>query len=122
MTSPAVAMSPGTDVAVLTTALLEARQRSMPIVDCGRVVGIVTRRDIVRVIARDDATIAKDVRHRLDVYGGASRWQVAVHEGVVTIGDEFDDETDRHVATMLAESVPGVIRTTAFAPHEEDDR
>jgi CBS domain-containing protein len=122
MTSPVVGMGPGTDVALLATALLEARHRSMPIVDGGRLVGIVTRRDIVRVIARDDATIAKDVRHRLDIYGGESRWQVAVHDGVVTIGDDFDDETDRHVATVLAESVPGVLRATAFAAHEEDDR
>lgn len=122
MTTPVTAMGPGTDVAVLAKALLDAGQRSMPIVDGSRVIGIVTRRDIVRVIARDDATIAGDVRHRLEIYGGDRRWHVDVHDGIVAIGDEFDDETDRHVATVLAESVPGVVRATAFAAHEEDDR
>lgn len=122
MTTPAIAMGPGTDVAVLAKALLDAGYRSMPIVDGSRVIGIVTRRDIVRVIARDDHTIAEDVRHRLEIYGGDRRWRVEVHDGMVAIGDQFDDETDRHVATVLAQAVPGVVRATAFATREEDDR
>jgi CBS domain-containing protein len=122
MTTPAVAMGAGTDVAVLARALLDAGYRSMPIVDGARVLGIVTRRDIVRVIARDDHTIAEDVRHRLEIYGGDRRWRVEVHDGMVSIGDQFDDETDRHVATVLAQAVPGVVRATAFAARDEDDR
>lgn len=125
MTTPVDAMGAGTDVAVLAKVLLDAGHRSMPIVDGSRVVGIVTRRDIVRVIARDDHTIAEDVRHRLEIYGGARRWQVEVRDGMVTIGDQFDSdqgdaETDRHVATVLAEAVPGVVRATAFAARRSD--
>lgn len=122
MTTPVTAMGPGADVADLAKALLDARLRSMPIVDGSRVIGIVTRRDIVRTVARDDATIAADVRHRLEIYGGEGRWRVDCRDGVVTIGDQFDDEGDRHVATVLAEAVPGVARANAVAVHEEDDR
>lgn len=122
MTTPVVAMSPGTDLAVLARALLDAGRRSMPIVDGSTVVGIVTRHDIVAVIARGDRAIADDVRHRLEIYGGGHRWQVEARDGMVSIRDKFDDETDRHVATVLAESVPGVVRATALAAHEEDDR
>lgn len=42
------------------------------------------------------------------MYAKAYQWTVEVHDGVVAIGDEFDDATDRHVATVLAEVVPGV--------------
>ncbi len=119
MSTPVTAMGPGTDVALLAEALLDAHQRSMPIVDGSRVVGIVTRRDIVRTVARDDETIAGDVRHRLEVYGGPDRWRVDVHDGVVTIGDRLDDESDRHVATVLAEAVPGVTRASAVTLHED---
>ena len=115
MTTPVVAMGPGTDVALLGKALLESGFRSVPIVEGSVVVGIVTRRDIVRAIARDDDTIAADVRHRLEIYGGCGRWHVEVHGGVVSIADEFDDETDRHVATVLAEAVPGVTRASTVA-------
>lgn len=121
MTTPVEAMSPGTDVAVLAKALLDADRRSVPIVDGTRLVGIVTRRDIVAVIARDDATIAGDVRQRLESYGGDRRWRVSVTDGIVTIGDQFDDATDRHVVTVLAESVPGVVRATAHIARSEDD-
>lgn len=118
MTTPVTAMAQGADVAELAAALLDAHQRSMPIVDGSRVVGIVTRRDIVKTVARDDATVATDVRRRLEIYGGEGRWQVDVHDGVATIGDQFDDESDRHVAKVLAEAVPGVVRATAFAVHD----
>lgn len=110
MTSTVVSMGSGTDVASLTAALLKAGQRAVPIVDDSRLVGIVTRRDLVRVVGRDDDAIATDVRHKLEIYGGTNRWDVAVHRGVVTISDQFDDEADRHIATVLAESVPGVTR------------
>ncbi|MBN6040364.1 CBS domain-containing protein [Amycolatopsis sp. 195334CR] len=109
MTSPAVAMGGGTDVADLCRALLDDRIRAMPIVDGATVVGIVTRRDVVRALARSDADIAADVRHHLEIYGGPGRWRVEVHDGVVHIVDAYDSETDRHVATLLAQAVPGVL-------------
>lgn len=109
MTTPATGMGANTDVVDLITVMLNDRIRSMPIVDGSRVVGIVTRRDLVRVIGREDAVIAADVRHRLANYAGSDRWTVDVRDGVVALGDEFDDVAERHVALVLAESVPGVI-------------
>jgi hypothetical protein len=84
--------------------MLDDRVRSIPIVDGSRVVGIVTRRDLMRMLARDDHAIAADVRHQLAMYGGPDRWTVEVHDGAVAIGDEFDSPTDRHVAAVLARS------------------
>jgi CBS domain-containing protein len=111
MTTPAIGMGVLTDVVDLVTAMMQDHDRSMPIVDGPRVVGIVTRRDLLRILARDDAAIATDVRHQLAGYGGSQRWTVTVHDGVASVQDRFDDATDRHVASVLAESVPGV--TTA---------
>ncbi|MFD2419904.1 CBS domain-containing protein [Amycolatopsis pigmentata] len=109
MTSPCTGMAPGTDVALLARTLLEDRIRVMPIVEGSRVIGVVTRGDIVRTFARQDSEIAAEVRRHLAIYGGPDRWKVEVHDGKVRIVDAFDDETDRHVATLLAEAVPGVV-------------
>ncbi|GLY70458.1 CBS domain-containing protein [Amycolatopsis taiwanensis] len=109
MTSPVTGMAPGTDLAMLARALLTGRIRAMPIVDGSRLVGIVTRGDIVRAFARQDTEIAAEVRRRLASYGGPDRWQVEVHDGAVRIVDANDNETDRHVVTLLAEAVPGVV-------------
>lgn len=120
MTTPATAMGTGTDVAELCQALVDARIRAMPIVDGAAVVGIVTRGDVVRVLAREDADIARDVKHRLEIYGGSGRWRVEVRDGFVHITDQFDDDTDRHVAQMLALAVPGVVAAeTAYAGEEQ---
>jgi CBS domain-containing protein len=120
MTTPAIGMGAGADVVDVVTAMLSACVRSMPIVDGSRVVGIVTRRDLVRVLARDDQAIAADVRHRLAMYGRPYRWTVAVHDGAVAIGDEFDSPTDRHVVAVLAEAVSGVT-TVRVASHAATD-
>jgi len=120
MTTPVTAMSTGTDVADLCQALVDARIRAVPIVDGSAVVGIVTRGDVVRVLARDDAEIARDVKHRLEIYGGSGRWQVDVRDGLVHITDQFDDDSDRHVAQLLALAVPGVVAAeTAYAGEEQ---
>jgi CBS domain-containing protein len=121
MTSPATAMSTGADLADLCQALVDARIRAMPIVDGSAVVGIVTRGDIVRVLAREDTDIAKDVQHRLEIYGGSGRWTIDVRDGCVHIVDQFDDDTDRHVAQLLALAVPGVVAAdTAYAGEEQN--
>jgi CBS domain-containing protein len=109
MSCPVTAMDQGTDVADLTTALLDAGQRSMPIVDGSRVIGIVTHRDLVRVVGRDDGTIAAAVSRKLEIYGGPDRWTVDARDGMVTITDRYDDETDHQVAVALAEAVAGVV-------------
>ncbi|HWD03572.1 MAG TPA: CBS domain-containing protein, partial [Amycolatopsis sp.] len=116
----ATAMDSGTDVAELCQALVDARIRAMPIVDGSAVVGIVTRGDIVRVLAREDTDIARDVKHRLEIYGGSGRWKIDVRDGYVHITDQFDDDTDRHVAQLLALAVPGVVAAdTAYAGEEQ---
>jgi len=118
MTTPVTALSAGTDVVEVVTVMLNERVRAIPIVDGSTIVGIVTRRDLVRVLARDDAAIATEIRQRLAGYAGPDRWTVQVHDGRVEISDEFDNATDRHVATVLAEAVPGVISAHASGPRQ----
>jgi len=115
MSAPVTVMGPSTDVTVLARAMLAGRHRFVPIVDGDALVGVVTRRDLVKVLARPDDEIARDVTRRLETYGGPGRWTVVVHDGEATVRDEFDDATDRHVALVLAEAVPGVVRASVHS-------
>jgi CBS domain-containing protein len=108
MSSLVVTTQPWTDAADLAATMINQGLRSVPVVEDGRVVGIVTRRDLVRTIARDDTLIEADVRRRLEAYGGLDRWTVHARQGSVTITDEYADLTDHHVALVLAQAVPGV--------------
>ncbi|GAA0904909.1 CBS domain-containing protein [Pseudonocardia zijingensis] len=113
MTPDVLVATRTTDVADLVEAMRAHRVRSVPVIAGdvrGReLVGIVTRRDILAAIARDDDQLARDVRNRLEHYARPGRWHVEVHDGIVTLGDPCEDETERHIAAVLAGSVRGVI-------------
>jgi CBS domain-containing protein len=88
MTTPVVGMGAGTDVVDLVSAMLEEPVRSMPIVDGSTVIGIVTRRDLLRTLVRDDQAVATGVRRRLamvgglaDAVAGVNTAQIAGHPG-----------------------------------------
>jgi osmotically-inducible protein OsmY len=58
--------------------------------------------------------IAADVLQRLDDYASEpGRWAVTSHDGVVTISGHFDNAAQEQIATVLARTVPGVIRVHA---------
>jgi CBS domain-containing protein len=63
MTPAPAAMRPEDDLADVVALLLDARTRSVPIVEEGKLVGIVTRRDVLRVVARRELT-SDDVSRR----------------------------------------------------------
>jgi len=63
MTAAPAAMRPEDDLADVVALMLDAGLRSVPIVDDGKLVGIVTRRDVLRVVARRELT-SDDVARR----------------------------------------------------------
>jgi CBS domain-containing protein len=123
MGEPVVGAAPGADVAELARRMLEHGVRSAPVLDGKRLVGVVTRRDMLRAISRDDHALAAEVRHRLGLYADPHRWTVDVVDGRVSIVDRLDDERDRHVAEVLAAAVPGVVDVVfPEADHAVGDR
>jgi CBS-domain-containing membrane protein len=109
MTADVLTVAPDDEVSVVLAALHAEGHRSVPVVEAGAVVGVVTYRDLVHALARDDALIAADVQRRLDLYGGPAHWTVSVRGGEVTLGDERRNPVDRSVALRVAESVLGVM-------------
>ncbi|GAB2813788.1 CBS domain-containing protein [Lentzea nigeriaca] len=110
MTTPAFAMDGGAQAEVLARVMLDDRVRCVPIVDGSKVLGVVTRRDLVRALARTDTTVSAEVQHVLDIYGGGRKWTVAVQDGEATIAAENPDAETERVLTALAGSVHGVVR------------
>ena len=108
MTTPVFGMGPSVPVVLIARVMVDDRVRCVPIVDGSRLVGVVTRRDLVRALARTDEVIADDVRQRLAAYAGHGGWTVSVRDGEVVIDAAFPDERSALVAVALAEAVPGV--------------
>jgi CBS domain-containing protein len=110
MTTDIFSARPTTDVADLVEQMHRVGVRSVPVVGPrSSLVGIVSRRDILRALSRADVAIATDGRRRLEAYAGPGRWGVEVRSGVVTLNDSAGDPTEQHVATVMAASVRGVV-------------
>ncbi|MEV5908985.1 CBS domain-containing protein [Streptomyces chartreusis] len=87
MTFPPVVVHPAQRVADAAWTAASARLKRLPVTDYrGRLVGVVTRRDLLRALIRDDDEIRDEAesligQHLLDPHAA----QVTVEKGVVTI-------------------------------------
>src|SRR3569833_1777888 len=101
MTAPAETVGLDTDVAEIVRRMLGDRRRSIPVVDDdGVLAGIVSRRDMLTPLVRQDDSVASHLNALLTDYCGPSdRWAVSVTGGMVTVRGGFTDEAGRRVVT-----------------------
>ena len=101
-----VTVTVDTDLAEATDLMTSTAIKSLPVLDeHERVVGVVSRRDVVRLLARPDAVLEGEVDDLFRRMG--KDWLVDVRDGVVTVTGPVD-ERERHLATTAAGTVPGV--------------
>jgi CBS domain-containing protein len=89
----------------------------------GRLVGIVSRADLVRAMARDDSAIASDVREAIGALG-EERFEglsVRAEDGKVTIEGKADGSSTKTAAINIAKRVPGVIEVRDGLDYVMDD-
>ncbi|WP_305885948.1 HPP family protein [Streptomyces sp. C10-9-1] len=121
MAAPAVTVHPEQRVAVAARAMERRGVDRLPVVDeADRIIGIVTRRDLLRVFLRSDAEILADVRRTLrSVLGTAAsaRPDAAVREGLVVLGGPPARDRGRLLrALWRIDGVTGVLGEAAGAP------
>ncbi len=112
MTSPAICVHPDSTVAQAARIMARRHVKRLPVTDAeGRLRGIVSRSDLLRVFLRADEDIAAEV-HRDVVrllFPGESSVTVEVRDGSVTLrGDVFEPGLIA-VATRLSRAVEGVV-------------
>lgn len=94
------------DLAEAADLMLSTAAKSLPVVSDNRVVGMVSRRDLVAVLARRD----QDIEAAVDdlVRSAGYDWTAEVSDGVVSIeGPQRADDVD--LAKVLVATVPGVV-------------
>jgi len=113
MTSPALTVAPDATLAQAAREMARARVKRLPVVDgTDRLVGIVSRADLLKVFLRGDEEIAEEVRREVVSYlfpAPGSAVRVEVRDGVVTLGGRVRDTSLVPVAARLVRSVEGVV-------------
>jgi osmotically-inducible protein OsmY len=86
--------------------------KRLPVLHEGRLVGIITRSDIVRAFARSDADIEQDIREEVIL---RSYWipptdvEVVVVNGYVTLTGSVEGEAAAESLPAAVATVPGVV-------------
>jgi CBS domain-containing protein len=106
MTRPAVTVGADREVTEAVELMRSTVMKSLPVVLNGRIVGVVSRSDLVRVLAHTDDRIRYEVTGLFRAEG--VNWLVDVTDGVVTINGPVTDR-QRRDAEAIARSVTGVI-------------
>jgi CBS domain-containing protein len=110
MSSPAITIAPDSSVSIAADRMVECGVNRLPVVQRDRLVGILTRHDLVRVFARDDAEIEQDIR--ADAFEGLT-WpdaiQIDVRGGEVTMRGQADTLADAKLLPVQVRHVLGVV-------------
>ncbi|MCD4524978.1 HPP family protein [Nocardioides sp. cx-173] len=107
-TPHAVSVRGRDDLADAVELMTSTSVKSLPVVDADdRVVGIVSRSDVVRLLARADSAIGAEVADLLRSLGHDS-WLVEVQDGVVELSGPRG-HSEAAIARVTAGSVGGVI-------------
>lgn len=102
-----VTVHPQDDVAAAVDVMAGKGFKSLPVVDDDHhLVGIVSRSDVLRALARDDEAIAHDILRLFDDLGHTD-WAVSVVSGSVVVSGP-DESAHRSLAHALSRTVPGV--------------
>jgi CBS-domain-containing membrane protein len=125
MSAPPVLALVGTPLAAAARLMDAEGVKRLPVVDdLGRLVGIVSRGDLLKVHLRPDDEILADVRSGvLPLLGDESKTiQVEVADGVVTLTGRVDRWSTTDVADRLTRQVAGVVSVVDTMDYEFDDR
>ncbi|MER9401830.1 CBS domain-containing protein [Mesorhizobium sp. M0615] len=120
MTTPVISAPPGASIADIVDLMMQHRINNVPIVDRERVVGIITRTDLLLILIRampkqgttppDDDLIRNAILAELQsqTWSGGDLIDVRVSDGLVELKGAIVDERQRKAAIVAAEKVAGV--------------
>ena len=111
MTSPAVTIGPDDTVEHAAKLMYDRKVKRLPVVDQGgRLVGIISRSDILAVFDRTDAEIREEIMTQVIAGRSEPSWySVIVKDGVVTLEGNPETAAIGHDLVSRTRHVQGVV-------------
>jgi CBS domain-containing protein len=125
MTVAVASISPEATVPEAARRMHTAGVKRLPVVDQGgRLVGIISRADLLKVFLRADADLATDVRQqvlRRTMAIDPDKVAVEVRDGVVTVGGRLERSSLIPILVGLVRGLDGVVDVVDQLTFETDD-
>jgi CBS domain-containing protein len=125
MSSPVVCARPGWNVVEAARVMQGRGVKRLPVVDeTGRLVGIISRSDLMRIFLRRDSAIRDEICGDVVVRTmreSPSAIHVEVKNGQVTLGGSVARKSLIPVLVRLCQGVDGVVRVEEHLAYEHDD-
>jgi CBS domain-containing protein len=125
MTRPPVTVYADDTIVGAARTMMQHRVERLPVLDeADRLVGIVTRRDLLTVFLQPDAKIRTEVIEEVLV---RALWlpprgiDVAVTEGVVTLTGRVDRKSEKEIALSMTRQIDGVVAVVDKLTFRLDD-
>jgi CBS domain-containing protein len=113
MSAPALTIGPRRPVTEAATTMIEEAVNRLPVVDDEeRLIGIITRADLVRAFVRSDAEIAREIREDVicrTLWLEPDTIHIEVVGGEVRLSGEVETRTDAELIPTFVQRVPGVV-------------
>lgn len=125
MTTDVVTARPNEDIRVAARRMLDRQVKRLPVVEDDRLVGIVSRHDLLRLFHRSDADIAAEIETKLasPLYSPEDHTvSFSVEDGVVTLDGRVRFEGELPVVVGMAWGVPGVVHVVSRVTFEHRNR
>jgi CBS-domain-containing membrane protein len=125
MSYPAVTIGPDATVAEAARLLRKHLVKRLPVVDPqGRLLGIVSRGDVLKVFLRSDAELRREIRDevlRRELLMSPDRFEVTVRAGVVVLQGSCERRSLVPVVVAAVRAVEGVVGVENRLGYDVDD-
>lgn len=125
MTSPVITLRSDATLAEAAGKLAASGRRRIFVVDDGRLVGVLARRDVLNVFRRPDKEIRAEIEHEVferQIMAPVQSVRVSVDGGVVLLTGQLPWRSDIDTAVSLISEIPGVIDVRNRLAYVFDDR
>jgi CBS domain-containing protein len=125
MTSPALTIGSKAAVAEAARLMVDRHINRLPVVDDHRLVGIVSRADVLRPYLRTDDDLADAIRREVlldSLWLDPATFEVCVDDGLVRVVGAVERRSTAEIMRDLVTRTPGVVGVTIDVSWTLDDR
>lgn len=124
MTAPVISVTEDATVHEIASRMVKQNVNRLPVLRADRVVGIVSRADVLKAFRRSDEELTEAISEGIlnDLWMDAARLGIEVREGIVHLYGRLDRRSEADLVEKWAWTADGVLGVESRLTFEVDDR